>query len=132
MVHEASNINDNELLARFIVSKRWIKSSDHAIRFNAFMPPPDRELSVTRHLDLSEKELWRRGNSVALQMQKELHGRADISVIQTRAQKIDVVPDPLPDNANHACLIDWPTEKEKQILIAKEIAASANFVPVES
>lgn len=129
MAHDTSRIDDDELLARFILSKRLIRD-DQTIRSNAFVPHPYDDLSVTRHQGLSEVKLWEYGDLVALRMptEKKLHGRADFRVVHARNQEIDVISDPLRENPNHACLVGWPSEKAEQKAIAQEISASANFV----
>jgi hypothetical protein len=67
MSEEPANveIDDDEWLARFILYSRWIRGSDNTVKQDAFIPPQDSELSVTRHLDLSEEELWQAGQVVA-------------------------------------------------------------------
>ena len=56
-------IGDAELLARFILFRDWIRA-DGTVKADAFVPPSDLQLSVTRHLRLHDAELWRRGLSV--------------------------------------------------------------------
>lgn len=132
MFLRTSRIADDEKLARFILFSKLFRRSDQAVKPDAFIPHPHEELSVTRHRKLSDKKLWDIGKSVARKRPSNLYGRADIQALQARKQNIDVVPRPLWKNRNHACLVGWPVEKEKQKIIAIEIAASANFVPVDS
>ena len=47
-------VTADELLARFITDKDWFRA-DLTIRQDAFIPPKDLQLSVTRHLNLSEQ-----------------------------------------------------------------------------
>jgi hypothetical protein len=118
-----------EQLARFIVFSGWIRRSDQTVKQDAFIPPPDLELSVTRHKNLSERELWRIGQRVADARPAKLHGRADIRAANVRQQALDVEPNPVPGNPNHANVIGWPADKPAQKIIAQELAAKAHFLP---
>jgi hypothetical protein len=119
-------IVDDEWLARFILYSRWIRSSDNTVKQDAFIPPQDSELSVTRHLDLSEAELWKTGQAVANTRSSTLYGRADLQAIATRNQSLEVRPDFPPKN--HAIIIGWPDDKPAQKIIALELARAALYV----
>ncbi len=120
-------IDSDEWLARFIHYQRYIRQ-DRTVRADAYIPYPYPDLSVTRHLQLSEAELWRIGRDVARQINKTLHGRVDAQVFVFEQQHLQVVADPVQDNPNHANVIDWPVEKPAQKIIAQQIAAAASQV----
>ena len=121
-------ITSDEWLARFIHYQRYIRQ-DRTVRPDAFIPHPYPDLSVTRHLHLSEAELWRIGRDVARQINKTLHGRVDAQVFVFQRQQLQLVADPvLPENPNHANVIGWPPEKPAQKIIAQQIAAAASKV----
>ena len=121
-------IDSDEWLARFIHYQRYIRQ-DRTVRADAFIPYPYPDLSVTRHLQLSEAELWRIGRDVAQQINKTLQGRVDAQVFVFQKQQLQVIADPVvPDNPNHANVIDWPVEKPAQKIIAQQIAAAASKV----
>src|SRR3954463_5345947 len=121
-------VGANEWLARFVTVDKWIRA-DQTIRADAFIPPKDLELSVTRHLNFSEEELWAIGKDVVKELSKSrpatLHGRADISVAHVLQQRLRAESDPLPKNRNHAHIAGWPAEKSVQKNIAQELAAAA-------
>ncbi len=117
-------IEADEWLARFILYKRYIRE-DSTVRPDAFIPHPYPDLSVTRHLQVSENQLWEIGWRVARQARKTLHGRADVQASVFQRQELRVVAAPLPDNPNHANVIGWPAEKPAQKIIAQQIAAAA-------
>jgi hypothetical protein len=122
-------VSADEILARYIFHQNYVRS-DQSIRPNAFMPPKDLELSVTRHLSATNDELWSVGSRVAAAIGKRLHGRGDVSAATCVAQTLTVRPDPVaPDNPNHAIVCDWPEDKPAQKIIAQEISASATYVP---
>ena len=121
-------IAGEEMVARFITSSRWIRS-DQTIRQDAFIPYPYPDLSVTRHKDLPDDELWRIGQKVAEARPTALYGRADVSVAQVRRQKLQVEARPIPENLNHACILGWPPDKPSQKSFAQELAAVARYTP---
>ena len=122
----------HELLARFVMFSRWIKS-DGTPKPDAFLPPRDLNLSVTRHSGLSREQLWDRGRTVAAGREKPLLGRADLSAASARdsgAPHLDVVAAPLPENAQHAHIIGWPHDKSRQKMLALKLAEVARFAPL--
>lgn len=131
MFRRSADVVDTETLARFVVVRRWIHAKDQTIKQAAFRPPSNLELSVTRHRDISERKLWKIGRAVAAQRQLKLFGRADVIAVKIREQELDVDPDPICGNKNHARVIDWPSEKSDKMTIAQEIARAATFVAIE-
>lgn len=112
-----------ELFARFAVQKSHLRA-DKTPRPDLFIPPPNLRLSVTRHLNLSEGQLWETGKSVARQVEKTLYGRADIKAEVCFGQKLKVALAPTDGDPNHANLIGWPSDKAAQKSVAQELAAS--------
>jgi hypothetical protein len=117
-------VDPDEWLARFIHYQRYIRQ-DRTIRPDAFIPHPYPDLSVTRHLQFSEIQLWEIGQDVARQIGQTLRGRADVQVSVFRRQELNVVEAPLVENPNHANVTGWPAEKPAQKVIAQQIAAAA-------
>lgn len=121
-------VDDQELLARFVIFSRWIRTSDLTVRPDAFIPHPWPDLSVTRHVGLSEEELWQIGQGVADQRpEATLYGRADIRALNVRARSLRIEPTPEP--RNHANISGWPTDKPAQKSIAQLLAAAAKYAP---
>ncbi len=122
------SVASHELLARYIVSSRWLRQ-DRTVKQDAFMPPESPlELSVTRHLSLSENDIWNIGKRIASGQSRNLYGRADVEVSQVMGQSLNVVADPLKDNCNHANIVGWPPEKDARKMRAMELARAARFV----
>ena len=96
------------------------------------MPPKDLNLSVTRHLGLSDEVLWRHGQNVADAVAKEpsaaLFGRADIAAAEVIRQTLKAEAYPLPENENHAHINGWP-DKPAQKNIAQHLAQAAKYEP---
>ena len=123
-------VADDELLARFILSLSLVRRSDNSARPEAFLPFKHTELSVTRHRDLEEHELWSLGKVVADQRSKPLIGRADILARLPRLHELDVEASEGPGKGgrNHANIIGWPSEKSAQMIRAVELADEAKYV----
>jgi hypothetical protein len=123
------SVADNEWLARFILFSGWIRGSK-TVKPDAFIPPPNLDLSVTRHKELTKEQLWQVGREIAdsRSVPVTLHGRADITAAEVRRQKLEVEPRPVPENLNHASVIGWPTDKPAQKILAQELAAVARYV----
>ena len=124
-----SLIAHNELLARYITASKWFRKKDQTVKQDAFIPPDDPlELSVTRHLNLTENDIWSIGRGIVRGTPRTLHGRADIETGHVIAQRLSVVPQPVQDNPNHANIVGWPLEKDARKMCALEIAKVARFV----
>lgn len=117
-------VEETELLARYVMQSGHFRS-DRTVKPNLFIPHPYQELSVTRHRDATEAEIWQAGVNVADQQQKMLYGRSDLLTKQCLEESLRVIAAPFPDNPNHADIEGWPTAKEEQKAIALKLAASA-------
>lgn len=126
-------VADEELLARFVLTKRHITRDGVVLKAEALLPYKWVELSVSRHRGLDEAELWTLGQEVARERSKSeareipLLGRADFGARTARRQKLDVLPAEPP--RNHANVVAWPEEKSAQMSLAQELAAKSRFVP---
>ena len=116
---------DEEWLARFVLFRKWIRS-DQTVRPDAFIPYPYPNLSVTRHLGLTDSELWDIGRDVADDRPATLYGRADLQALNFRKQSLAISPTRMP--RNHANVSGWPPDKPSQKIVAQEIAALGAFV----
>ena len=123
----STELSDDELLARFVFYSRWIRNSDQTVRPDAFIPHPYPDLSVTRHTGFSEQQIWNVGWAVAVGRTVTLYGRADIFASKIRHQSLDVLPDPVPENQNHATILGWPKDKSAQKSIALQLAANSQY-----
>lgn len=121
-------VGADELLARFVLQRSHIRSSDRTIKPDALIPHPRADLSVTRHLMATEVELWSVGQDVANTRGKTLYGRGDFSAVMCANQRLVVQAAPLANNPNHANVRGWPAEKPLQKIIAQQVAAATKFV----
>ena len=117
-------VASEERLARFILHRSHLRQ-DWTVKPDAFIPHPRHELSVTRHLHLSEPEIWNIARQVARHTEKTLYGRADVRASDFERQTLRVVAAPVLENPNHANVSGWPLEKSAQKAIAQAIAQAA-------
>lgn len=121
-------VGAEEVLARFLLHGSHIRRSSMTVKPDAFMPHPHVDLSVTRHLLATDRELWLVGEAIARTSGMTLYGRGDIGVDVCLLQKLTVLADPVDANPNHAHVAGWPADKPLQKAIAQEIAATARLV----
>jgi hypothetical protein len=120
-------VADNEMLARYVTQSGQFRK-DQTVKQDLFMPHPYSELSVTRHLNASDNEIWAVGLDVSKSMGRQLYGRADILADKCRIDSLQVTEKPLVNNPNHADIEGWPSEKQNQKAIAIKLAASASHL----
>src|SRR3989338_5438391 len=120
------SVAQNELLARYITASKWFRKQDQTVKQDAFIPPDfPLELSVTRHLNLTENDIWTIGKKIAGSISRTLHGRADVETSHVTAQSLNVVPQSVPDNPNHANIVGWPLNNNVRKIHSIEIAPLA-------
>lgn len=121
-------VADEEDLARFVLFNSHLRKAEGVTtaRPEAFLPYKHVELSVTRHRNLTRKQIWGSGECVAKHRSLKLLGRADITAASVRLQKLQVKPNEPPKN--HADIIGWPIERPAQMLFAIELATASTYV----
>jgi hypothetical protein len=123
-------LNDlDDLLARFLFSQKHFKRTESRATPEAFMPPPDLQLSVYLITDMSADDIWGVEKGVLTQHPKpRLYGRADINVGVVHAQKLKAFRDD--DPPRHVNVVGWPSYSDgKDLLksIAQELARAASL-----
>ena len=125
-------VNENEILARYVLQSKHYRSSDNTVKPECFMPHPHHDLSVTRHLNIDESELWQLGANVAAERTEKsgttitLYGRADITAKDVFCNNLEVEPSEPPKN--HANIKTFPSEKAKQKQVAQQLALNARLI----
>lgn len=118
-------VEDDELLARYATQSGHFRTSDKQVKQSLFLPHPRQELSVTRHRDATESEVWSIGKDVAAALGRQLYGRSDIRADDCKIVTLQVTAKPITGNPNHADIEGWPPAKENQKAIALKLAAAA-------
>lgn len=122
-----SEVSADELLARYVLTRRHVRE-DGTIKPDALMPHPHTDLSVSRHALATIEGIWKYGQLVAQQRERELIGRADLHTMSCLDLHLRVKAAPLPDNPSHANVTSWPPDKKEQKRIAIQLAATAVYV----
>ena len=126
---QVPDVAPDETVARFILFSKHFRPSDGTVKPDAFIPHPRLELSLTRHIQATEAELWEEGVRVSRLRNVNLHGRADLGVHVFLKEGLSVESRPIPDNPNHADVTGWPMEKDAQKMKALVIASKSQFLP---
>ena len=122
-------VGPDERLARFVLFSKHFRSADHTVKSDAFIPHPNVDLSMTRHLQATAEELWGEGQRIAAARRATLYGRADVGGSAFIAQGLLVVAAPILENPNHVNAVNWPEDKPAQKIKAIEIAERATYLP---
>jgi len=123
----SAHVADSESLARFLFSDKLFARTAGRVKWRAFDPPENLELSVFRIDGMTVEGVWRLGREQAGAVRNESpRARADIEATEVRARKLDVAAAPK-DDLRHANIVGWPSEKESIRLIAMELASSAKL-----
>jgi len=124
----------DETVARYVLASKVSRLvfEDGGAKPQLFYPYKHVDLSVNRHLDCTQEEVWRFGNGVAEHQGKTLQGRFDISVndctigsLKVEASQIKDHPSGVPDNPNHADVIGFPETKADQKVLGLNLAEKA-------
>ncbi len=114
-----------ENLARYIFSRNHFTTSPRRVKFNAFLPPADLELSIYRTSGLQEPQIWELGNTrVAAPSGRTIKARGDLKAASV-GTALSVQRDPLIER--HATITGWPVDPSAQQLLAKQLAAAATL-----
>jgi len=123
-------VEPDELLARYIFSDRHFSREKRRVKAGAFIPAPDGAISVTRHREATQQEVWQVGRAIARLRNSTLYARADVLSATCENWQLRSEAAPIHGNPNHANVVGWPMQdKARRKLIAEEIALAANFVP---
>lgn len=124
------NVDDSERISRFLLSKRWFSKEKQSVKFNAFMPPKNLELSVACTESMQEEAVWSIGRKVVTLHPGDvtLYGRADFGAKTIREQDLQIKRDDQPFEG-HANVFGWPANDESaQQMKALELAASSKLM----
>jgi len=117
-----------ERLSRYIVERNRIRPSNQTVKYIAFMPPPNRRLSVYKTTGLVENEVWQLGHDyIAPILQKPILARADVNSVVAYAEglAVEMAPSPHPRHAN---IMGWDMNSTRTRLQAISLAAAAKLV----
>ena len=123
----------DEVVARFVLASKASRLvyEDGEAKPQLFCPYKHVELSVNRHLECTDEEIWHFGRGVAGHQRKTLQGRFDICVHDCTVDSLSVKatpippPDDVPKNPNHADIVGFPETKPDQKVLGLKLADKA-------
>lgn len=127
-----ATISPDERIARFIYHKNdWSKQTPPKPKPKVFRPMMEAgqlETSVCRISAISEQRIW----EIANQARSPLPAlaRADLATYSVEAAGlcIDPAPDFEADYPEHAVIVGWTDEKDRQMALSIQLASSADLV----
>ena len=115
-----------EDLSRYILDKSYFRSGDQSVKFTAFMPARDGELSVFRTSALEIDQILELGRDfVATPRNKSLLGFARLGAESPLSNGLSVEGTEFPHN-RHANIGNWPGGSENR-LVAIKLAVAASL-----
>jgi hypothetical protein len=124
-----NTVSPSEPLARYLTSSKHYSPQMQSVRPAAFLPPPpEYHLSVFRIYGLTTEDVCQIGQRKVISNMpgRTLHGYANIVAQSFQDANLTIDPDNNP--ARHASVVGWPEDKQQQVSIAQELAASASLV----
>lgn len=117
-----------ELLSRFLFSKSRYSVEKMRVKPAAFMPEPKSlETSVFRTFGLEATEIWAVAERhVMAENGSTLRGCGQVLVEAVYQLGLRVQPDNEPPR--HAAIVGWPAEKDRQQILALELAETATLL----
>jgi hypothetical protein len=118
----------SEQIARYILSARYFSITKRTVKYGAYMPAPNGETSVYRISNIAENEIWDIGRKyVAGPSKRTLRARGDTTAELITKTGLEISPETTP-HPLHANIVNWPSEKDEQKMLAVEIANEATLV----
>ncbi len=124
-------INSSKDLSKFIFNKSQFSSVNNRVKYSAFIPPPNKRLSMFCISSLKENKIWGIGQTVkekrelAEKRELTLLARADIKALSVTKIGLEIEADNIP--LYHVNIVGWPDEGSEMKLKAIELAKKAKL-----
>lgn len=120
-------VSSAEPITRFLFSGKLYAASARRVKRHAFAPR-NGETSIFRIHDLRDDLIWLIGAEVVGAARGRVPlARADLSVGTVREAGLEVAADQA-THPRHANIVGWPTERERELLAAMELARASRLV----
>ena len=119
----SEEVASSEPLSRFIYQSNHFNANTKKINSSAFLPPPNRELSVFRIFRLGDSEIWEIGNTIRA---KPTKARADVVAGKIQQAGLTVIPE-TSAHVRHANIVGWPETKHEQKVFAIKLSQAATL-----
>jgi hypothetical protein len=124
-------ISQNEQVARFIYQKNdWSRQSSRP-KPKVFLPMKEAgqwETSVCRVCAVSEQRIWEIANQARSPLRVLACAELSANSVMTAGLFTEAAPDFEANYPEHAVIVGWPDEKEKQMALAIELVSTAELV----
>jgi hypothetical protein len=125
---KASEVGDSEVVGRFAYQKSDFFKDPLKTKPKLFMPMQENgvwETSVCRVGDIQTERMWTIGDTV--RKPKMAIGVSKLDVQQILQAGLTAKAAPEPNYIEHAVILGWPDEKEKQMGFAIVLAVNSEF-----
>jgi hypothetical protein len=125
---QQDSVAASEQIARYILTKKHISVTKGIVKPAAYMPAPNGETSVYRISNIAENDIWDIGRKyVAGPSKRTLRARGDTTAEVITKTGLEISPETTP-HPLHANIVNWPSEKDEQKMLAVEIANEATLI----
>lgn len=129
-------ISENEEIARFIYQKSdWSKQPTPKPKPKVFLPMKEGglyETSICRICNIPASRIWNIANRVRSPLPALAYADLYVHSIIETGLHVKSAPDIEADYPEHAAIVGWPDEKEKQMELAQQLSISAGLVQAPS
>lgn len=120
---QGPNLTDVDVLSRFLTSSGHFARGKKRVKGAAFLPAADKLTSTFHTTGLDAEAKWRLGD--AHLAGRHFYGSGDVTVGDVRAVGLDVDPNYEPER--HVGIWGWPNERQEQMSLAQQLAATATL-----
>ena len=115
-------------VTRLAFSRRQVAGSGESFRLRsaAFLPHRG-AMSVFRIDGLDDDSVWKHVDKHAGRPDRRMHGRGDFRLADMRRQVLKLDLDESPPR--HGNVVGWPSGRDQQLALARELASVAHAVP---
>ena len=127
------DLSGDDILSRFIFSKRHFSIENKTVKYGAFLPPPNSaDLSVFIVSALTNGEIWMIGREYVQTALRTLKARADLLAEYIYDSNLTVVLDSQPHEL-HANITPFPLDKKERTALARRLAvvSKLEIMPLE-
>jgi len=124
----SATVEESECITRYIFEKKRYSKVNKRVKYKAFIPPPNGQMSIYRIDELEDATIWELAREyVEPQYGKRALARADTSAEKVFAESLSIVPnvDPHP---RHAEMTGWPSNEDAKQMIAVTLADDAKLI----
>lgn len=127
------DLSRDDILSRFIFSKRHFSIENKTVKYGAFLPPPNSaDLSVFIVSTLTNEEIWMIGREYVQTDLRTLKARAELQAEYIYDSNLTVVLDTQPHEL-HANITPFPLDKKERTALARRLAVVSRLeiMPLE-